>query len=326
MRDARAEVRLRALDELSGGFGPSTKVGELPLREERVSPGWYRVCVVFADGATVESLRELPAGGDELRLSVTQRPRAEIDARDMLRFEATRWRNPQTTPTTCPNSELAVDLPAFSIDRCEVSNARYREFLLATRREPPQGWKSLDWRRAGLRVQRRDGSSVEFDALPASGMSWLDAQAYAEWAGVRLPTHAEWERVARGAENRDFPWGEQADGAPWRGATRGPRSDELGLDSWALYFENALPADSCADAATPEGALHMLGNVSEFTETPFVWKDTARADADTRYVMGNPWDAEVLGLSLASCHNPRKIGADAAFPYTGFRCARSAAP
>lgn len=338
--EAHGSVRLRALDELSGGFGPSTTLGELPLRDERVAPGWYRVCVVFADGSTAECLRGLPTGGVELRLSVTQRARAEIESRDMLRFEATRWRNPQTTPTTCPNSTLAVDLPAFWIDRCEVSNAQYREFLLATQREPPQGWKALDWRRVGLHIERGDGTSAEFDVLPASGMSWLDAQAYAEWAGVRLPTHAEWEWVARGAENRDFPWGEQAPGAPWRGATRGPRSDELGADSWALYFVHTLPADSCLDAATPEGVLHMLGNVSEFTETPFVWKDTTRADADARYVMGNPWDAQVLGLSLASSHSPRKIGADdadgprdqrkvgsdAAFPYTGFRCARSAAP
>lgn len=330
---ARGEVFVRPIDELSGQVGEPRSLGPLPVRARRLEAGWQRVVVALADGTRSEATRHFPADGSELEVARVARAPAELAARDMVRFEGTTWRNPQT-PTTCPNATYPVTLAPFWLDRCEVSNAQYREFLLATGRAAPPPWGKLDWRTPGLRLERSDGTPVDFDTLPAVGMSWPDAQAYAEWAGLRLPTHAEWEWAARGPENRAFPWGEQPPGVPWPGATRAPRIDYDSLEEGLqLYLDGALAVTSAPEAATPEGVLHLLGNVAEFTETPVLRVGDVRAEHDERYVMGGAWDVESRGVSLANAHEPRtiqesevKVAADQISLFTGFRCARSVAP
>lgn len=318
----------RAIDTLSGGLGPREQIGVLPLRDAALAPGRCRIAVEFADGALAECTRDLQLESGAHTLDVTWRPVLDALSRDMLRFDALTWRNPQPAPSTCPNRERTVELASYYLDRFEVSNAQYREFLLATGRPPPTVWNAVDWRTVGLRLDRSNGSAVAFDTLPVVGVSAQEAQAYAEWAGARLPTHAEWEWAARGASNRDYPWGEQAPDQPLRGATRGPACDDYTslAAGWRIYLENVAPVDSHADAATPEGLLHMLGNVAEFTETLLVPSGAAAADRSRCYAMGAAWDAQSHDSSLANAHSPHMLGPDGATTFTGFRCARSAAP
>jgi formylglycine-generating enzyme required for sulfatase activity len=94
-----------------------------------------------------------------------------------------------------------VSLSAFYMDIHEVSNREYYEFCIATGNRFPEFW--------GMELYK---SGLDFPDHPVVGVSHLEATRYAEWAGKRLPTEAEWEHAARGSlEDISFPYGENAD-------------------------------------------------------------------------------------------------------------------
>lgn len=169
-----------------------------------------------------------------------------------------------------------VHLPGFRLDRTPVTNGAYLEFIEDggyEKRElwDPQGWT---WKEAeGIRAPKhwyqkgvhdwwtqRFGYDEPLDAArPVVHVSWYEADAYARWAGKRLPTEAEWEKAAswdpETGTKRLFPWGEEP-----------PAPDKANLDQMAFGTAQvgAYPA-----GASPCGALGMIGNVWEWTASDF---------------------------------------------------------
>lgn len=87
-----------------------------------------------------------------------------------------------------------VSLSAFYIDKFEVTNGRFAKYVAAIQSEPP--WGFTDKETPVLHAER-----------PVRWVSWMDAMGYCLWVGKRLPTEAEWEKAARGTDERMYPWG-----------------------------------------------------------------------------------------------------------------------
>ena len=201
-----------------------------------------------------------------------------------------------------------VELDGFYIDKHEVSWRRLKRSGIAYS-EDPHSRRPMphapDW---GIR-----------DGEPAVNVSWHDARRYAEWAGKRLPTEAEWEKAARGTDQRRFPWGD-SDPDPERAVWRGH----------PVAAVSTAPVDCCAAGASPYGALNMAGNVYEWCEDVYEADYYSRSPADNPVNRG-PGRSRVLrgGAFLLEVDDLRsayrwRLYPEERIPYVGFRTVVSA--
>ena len=129
-----------------------------------------------------------------------------------------------------------VYLDSFYMDRVEVTAEKYDAFVSAT------GWVEP-------RLRQDENFADWFDpGRPVGGVSWHDAHEYCGWAGLRLPTEAEWERAARGLDGRYYPWGDS-------------RSDCRGC---YLLDGPASEVGSFVDDVSPFGVQDLGYSVSEW--------------------------------------------------------------
>ncbi|MDQ1317103.1 MAG: hypothetical protein QG588_754, partial [Candidatus Poribacteria bacterium] len=106
-----------------------------------------------------------------------------------------------------PRHTVYVD--AFYMDTYEVTNAQYRKFVQATGHKEPMGFGFLNNLYLTYDFKPWQDKNYNGDNQPVIGVTWDDAKAYAEWAGKRLPTEAEWEYSARGGlAGKRYVWGD----------------------------------------------------------------------------------------------------------------------
>jgi gamma-glutamyl hercynylcysteine S-oxide synthase len=197
-----------------------------------------------------------------------------------------------------------VDLPAFLIDRFEVTNTDFAAFVDATgyATSVEQGSGGKNWRDYMAGKENH----------PVVKVTWNDANAYCEWAGKRLPTEAEWEKAARGTDALRFPWGNEWD--PSKANVK-----DTGLRSTAAV-------GSFGAGASPYGAEDMIGNVWEWTSD---WYDAYPGNTASdpyygeqcRSTRGGGWfDVEPQATTFnRNCAVPDITANDE----LGFRCAMS---
>ncbi|GAA1075774.1 ergothioneine biosynthesis protein EgtB [Nocardiopsis metallicus] len=229
-----------------------------------------------------------------------------------------------------------VDLPAYWIDTDPVTNAAYLEFVEdGGYRNPrwwsPSGWEwcrgrdavaPAFWSREGAGwTRRRFGRHEDVPPdQPVQHVSFHEAEAYARWAGKRLPTEAEWEKAARfdpvSGRSRRFPWGDEE-----------PAGRHANLGQRAL---GPHPVGSRPDGASPLGVRQLIGDVWEWTSTtfhgypgfvPFPYREYSEVFFDDGYkvLRGGSWATHPTAVrsTFRNWDHPirRQI-------FSGFRCAR----
>lgn len=127
-----------------------------------------------------------------------------------------------------------VFLDSYLIDKYEVSNRQFADFMRAKSHPAPAYW---------------DDPRLNKPEQPVTGVNWEDAKAFCEYRGKRLPTEAEWEKAARGPKAGLYPWGNEFD------ATKA---------NYGRNHEATLPVDSYPESVSYYGAYNMAGNVFEW--------------------------------------------------------------
>jgi len=195
-----------------------------------------------------------------------------------------------------------VDLPAFEIDKFEVANADFAQFVEATgyQTDAEEEGRTKNWR----------GAAEGKDNHPAVFVSWNDAVAYCQWLGKRLPSEAEWEKVARGTNGRMYPWGKEWDASK-------ANVKDTGLRGTAAV-------GSFGAGASPYGAEDMAGNVWEWTANWYEAYPGSNYQSDYfgqrfRVLRGGAWfeTADFVRTTVRNANTET-----AASDEIGFRCAR----
>jgi formylglycine-generating enzyme required for sulfatase activity/tRNA A-37 threonylcarbamoyl transferase component Bud32 len=237
--------------------------------------------------------------------------------------------------------EHSVYLDAFWIDRYEVTNRQFREFVAETGHvttAEEEGWSHVwtgynAWEeraRAEWRQPAGPGSTIsDLDDHPVVAVSWYDAQAYCQWAGRRLATEAEWEKAARGRQGQLWAWGDV-----WI-CGGGNFDDETQLDPETTGchdgFARTAPVGQYEGGQSPYGAFDLSGNVSEWTAdwyAPFYYATSPSSNpmgpetGIERVLRGGGW----FSVQDFPASRRRAAPPEERVESVGFRCASSGSP
>lgn len=240
-----------------------------------------------------------------------------------------------------------IKLKPFRIDRTEVTNDMFTEFVQATgyQTDAQRKGSSLCFDKTSRQFIRQEGANWQHpdgpdssilgkENFPVVHVSWYDANAYAKWAGKSLPTEFQWEATARGQlPSRDFPWSLDTKLEPnqlanlWQG--------EFPLRDQALD-EHYGVAPAASFPPTELGIFDLAGNVSEWTSSYYAEdsydltgevEPTGPNHGEMRVIRGGSWlSSDQTGVSEAAVWYRGKLTPDTSTNFTGFRCVSNSEP
>jgi formylglycine-generating enzyme required for sulfatase activity len=218
--------------------------------------------------------------------------------------------NPDETPVH------SVQLDGYWLDRTEVTNSMFANFLNTRGNQMEGGTTWLNTRDPFVWVFEKDGVWQTFpgrENYPIVGVSWYGANAYCQWAGHRLPTEAEWEYAAKGVDNRRFPWGDDyldCNHARYSGCGNTP-----------------VEVGSLSLGVSPFGVFDLAGNVAEWLNDRYAadyyqqsprLNPTGPINRYYRVIRGGYWGNTYIQLQTS---HRDWAGADQRDASVGFRCA-----
>lgn len=225
----------------------------------------------------------------------------------------------ETNANQKPTHQVYLD--AFYIDKHEVTNAQFEAFIVDGGYQNRKLWAAAGWnfiQKHQIKAPLHHGqNSVSMEpGHPVIGVSWYEAHAYATWVGKRLPTEAEWEKAARGTDERIYPWGNEMDFSRF---------------NYFPHHEKILEIGSFPGGASPYGVLDMAGSVWEwcadwyredyYLQSPR--KNPQGPDGgEHRALRGGGWDSIRLQLQTFYRYYDK---ADRRAYNIGFRCVQDAA-